>query len=48
MSLEETSAIFDGPVAVQNVARATDITDIRQETPDNKEKDLSAEVVQAL
>lgn len=48
MSLEETSAIFDGPDAVQSVARATDITEIRESTPESKEKDLSAEIVQAL
>jgi hypothetical protein len=48
MSLEETSAIFDGPDAVQSVARATNITEIRESTPESKEKDLSAEIVQAL
>jgi hypothetical protein len=48
MSLEETSAIFDGPEAVRNVTRANDITVVRQGTPEDKEKDLGAEVVQAL
>jgi len=48
MSLEETSAIFDGPEAVQSVERATNVMEIREGTPESKEKDLSAEVVHAL
>lgn len=48
MSLEETSAIFDGPDAIRSVARAADIVEIREGTPEGKEKDLSGEVVQAL
>jgi len=52
MSLEETSAIFDGPEAVRTLARAADNaadnTELRGSTPEGKEKDLSADTVHAL
>jgi hypothetical protein len=48
MSLEETSAIFDGPDAIRNVACAADIVEIRDGTPEGKEKDFGGETVQAL
>jgi hypothetical protein len=48
MSLEETSAIFDGPDAVRNVAHAMETVEVRDGTSEEKEKDLSAETVQAL
>lgn len=48
MSLEETSAIFDGPEAVRTVARATQAVEIHQGTIEEKEKDFSSENVQTL